>query len=150
MPPRVSIVIVTWNKQLDVLNLLNSLHVICCACTNIVVVDNASTDGTAEAIRQHPLPVNLIENSENLGGAGGFNTGIRYALDNLKPDFIWLLDNDAQADPKALRELVSVMTADVTVGIAGSCILNPIQPSQIVEAGAFIDLMSLTWKPHLH
>jgi len=149
MPPRVSIVIVTWNKQLDVLNLLNSLHVICCACTNIVVVDNASTDGTAEAIRQHPLPVNLIENSENLGGAGGFNTGIRYALDNLKPDFIWLLDNDAQADPKALRELVSVMTADVTVGIAGSCILNPIQPSQIVEAGAFIDLMSLSWKPHL-
>ncbi|MGK2905866.1 MAG: glycosyltransferase family 2 protein [Desulfuromonadales bacterium] len=149
MSPRVSIVIVTWNKWVDVLNLLDSLYVICCASTNIIVVDNASTDGTAEAIRQHPLSVILIENSENLGGTGGFNTGILYALDNFEQDFIWLLDNDAQVDPKALTALLSVMTDDVSIGIAGSCILNPAQQSQVVEAGAFVDLKSLSWKPHL-
>ena len=76
MPPRVSIVIVNWNKRTDVLNLLDSLHAISCYNAQIIVVDNASTDGSAAAILNHPLEVIFIENKENLGGTGGFNTGI--------------------------------------------------------------------------
>ncbi|HIJ96532.1 MAG TPA: glycosyltransferase family 2 protein [Desulfuromonadales bacterium] len=146
---KVTIIIVTWNKRDDVLNLLDSLQSIASPNVTIVVIDNASSDGSVAAIRDRSLPVTLIENSENLGGTGGFNTGIRYALNNLYQDYIWLLDNDAEVKPDTLDKLVSVMEADGSVGIAGSCILDTIDRGLIVEAGGHIDERSATWKPHL-
>lgn len=145
----VSIIIVTWNKRDDVLYLLDSLLAIDYPSFKIIVVDNASTDGSAEAIRRHPLSVILIENPENLGGTGGFNTGICFALENLSQDYIWLLDNDAQVMPDTLQKLIAVMDADASVGVAGSCILNPDDHTLIVEAGAFVDKSTVTWIPNL-
>lgn len=149
MQPFVTIVIVTWNKRNDVMCLLDSLQDISCHSTCIIVVDNASTDGTTEAIRQHPLSVILLENPENLGGTGGFNTGIRYALNNLRQDYIWLLDNDAEVRPDTLEKLVAAMEADRSIGIAGSCILDTAHRDLIVEAGGHVDERSATWKPNL-
>lgn len=145
----VSIIIVTWNKQADILNLLDSLEAIRCTCANIVVVDNASTDGSVEAIRNHPLSVTLLENRENLGGTGGFNTGIRYALDHLEQDYLWLLDNDAEVTPDTLDQMVEAMMRDPSIGVAGSCILSPEKRTVIVEAGGFVEHRSGTWRPKL-
>jgi GT2 family glycosyltransferase len=144
----VSIVIVTWNKRADVLNLLDSLHAIRCNCANIVVVDNASTDGSAESIRRHPLAVTLIENAENLGGTGGFNTGIRYALQHLEQEYLWLLDNDAEVTASTLDKMVAVLEGDRSIGVAGSCIMSPEDHGLIVEAGGFVDADSATWRPN--
>ncbi len=145
----VSIVIVTWNKREDVLNLLDSLQVLDSSNTNIIIVDNASSDGSSEAIRNHFLPVILLENKENLGGTGGFNTGIRYALNNLDQKYIWLLDNDAMVMPDTLENLIAAMETDASIGIAGSCILNPEDRTLIVEAGGYVDKRAATWKPNL-
>lgn len=148
--PIISAVIVTWNKVADVVHLLDSLHLIVSgnAGLNIVVVDNASTDGSAEAIRNHPLPVTLLENQENLGGTGGFNTGIRYALELPDQEFIWLLDNDVEVASDTLDLLVEAMTRDPSIGVAGSCILSPEDRTVIVEAGGFVDRRSGTWVPN--
>jgi GT2 family glycosyltransferase len=145
---QVTVVIVTWNKRADVLNLLDSLQAIRCNCANIVVVDNASTDGSAEAIREHPLSVQLLVNGENLGGTGGFNTGIRYALQHLEQQYLWLLDNDAEVTASTLERMLAVMEADRSVAVAGSCIMSPEDHGLIVEAGGFVDSNSATWRPH--
>ena len=149
MSPSVSIVIVTWNKREDILNLLDSLQSIASSEIKIIIVDNASTDGSVEAIRNHPLSVTLLENSENRGGTGGFNAGIRYAMNNLDQKYIWLLDNDAEVMPNTLQKLIAVMEADASIGIAGSCILHPEDRTLIVEAGGHVDERTATWKPNL-
>ncbi|WP_298269255.1 glycosyltransferase family 2 protein [Geobacter sp.] len=146
---KVTAVIVTWNKRSDVLNLLDALTTLEYPKLDVIVVDNASTDGTADAVRAHPSKVYLIENRENIGGTGGFNTGIRYALDNCCPHYVWLLDNDARISPTTLRNMVSAMESDRSIGVAGSCILSPEDSSLIVEAGGFVDFRTATWKPHL-
>ncbi|MCG8698035.1 MAG: glycosyltransferase family 2 protein [Bacteroidales bacterium] len=60
----------------------------------IVAVDNASTDGTADYIKANYPDVTLLEPKENLGFAKGNNLGIKYALDN-DADYVFLLNQDA-------------------------------------------------------
>jgi GT2 family glycosyltransferase len=143
----VTIIVVTWNRRECVIELLNSLQHLNYHDSNIVIVDNASTDGSAEAIRNHPQPVILIENPENLGGTGGFNTGVRYALENLDQEYIWLLDNDVTVDPDALISLVRVMENNETIGFAGSKILNAFDSRYIVETGAFVEWSTASVRP---
>lgn len=149
LEPKVTIVIVTWNKKKDVLNLLDSLRDINYTKYEIIVVDNASEDDSAEAIKAHDVNVHLLKNKVNLGGTGGFNTGIRYAINCLEQDYLWLLDNDAEVTPETLRELVRVAESDGRIGVAGSCILSPENRDLLVEAGAFVDWYAGTWVPNL-
>lgn len=148
MAPLVAIVIVTWNKRADVLVLLDSLQQLTSDDVRIIVVDNASTDGSAEAIRQHPLAVTLLENVENLGGSGGFNTGIRHALNEYHPEYVWLLDNDAQVTDLTLKLMIAVLEDNPNIAVAGSCIMSPEDQDLIVEAGGFVDERAGFWLPN--
>jgi len=138
MEPKVCLVIVTWNKQADVLNLLDSLTRLDYKNIETVVVDNASTDDTVKSIRQRFPGVTLIENQKNLGGSGGFNSGMRYGLTK---DFkyFWLLDNDVIVQPDALKQLIEVAEGNPQFGQIGSkiCYLNA--PKTIQEIGAKIN-----------
>lgn len=64
--------------------------------------------------------VTLIENTHNLGGCGGFNTAMRYALDRLDPDFLWLLDDDIDLADDSGAQLLAALQANLSIGIAGS------------------------------
>lgn len=143
----VTVIIVNWNKRDDVISLLDSISHLCDFPNKIIVVDNASTDTSIQAIKSHGLDVTLIENSENIGGTGGFNTGIRYAISHFCQDYIWLLDNDAIVDPGALSALVEVMRNDTSIAVAGSKILNKNDPSFVVETGAIIEWNTVSPKP---
>ena len=145
--PKVAIVIVTWNKKSYVMELLTSLRSINYDNHDIIVVDNASTDDTCQTIREQFPHVNLIVNSENLGGTGGFNTGLRYVLEKGGYKYTWLLDNDAVVERETLIELVKVMEEDDEVGITGSVIMEP-DMDMIVELGAFVSWSIGTWKPN--
>lgn len=138
MQPYVTIIIVNWNKKDDAIKLLDSVANIDYENYRIVVVDNASDDDSVPAINAHALPITLIENSQNLGGTGGFNTGLKYALENGEQDYVWLLDNDATVTPLALRALVDAMEADSSIALAGSKILNAENSERVVETGANI------------
>lgn len=149
MNPKVAIVIVNWNKRDYVINLLNSLKDIDYDNYEVIVVDNASTDDSVAEIKKRFHHITLLVNKENLGGTGGFNTGMRYALANTDCKYIWLLDNDAEVERDTLIELVKAMEADAAIGIAGSTILSPDNRNLIVEMGSFISWKFGTWRPYL-
>ncbi|MGO3153754.1 MAG: glycosyltransferase, partial [Galactobacter sp.] len=73
----------------------------------IVVVDNASTDGTAGLLADHPVHPEALYLSENVGGAGGFAAGMAYALTHHDPDWIWVMDDDTIPRADALEALLS-------------------------------------------
>ncbi len=73
---------------------------------DIIIIDNASTDGTAEALGKYAENGSIIyiNTGANLGGAGGFNFGIKYAAEN-GYKYVWVMDDDCFPQPNALEEL---------------------------------------------
>lgn len=91
--------------------------------TSVVVIDNASTDGSAEYIKERFPEVHLIESKENLGFAKANNIGMRKALDD-GADYVFLLNQDAWVEPNTLTELVKTFVDNDSVGIASPIHLN--------------------------
>lgn len=81
----------------------------------IIVVDNASQDGSADMVRQDYPEVLLVENEENLGSARGTNAGIRLA----SAPYVLILNPDTVVKPNALRSLFDHLAASPDVGIVG-------------------------------
>jgi GT2 family glycosyltransferase len=106
--PRVVAVVVTWNRRELLQESLAAVHGQSLAPAAIVVVDNASTDGTAELLDSAyagGLGLDVVHLRENTGGAGGFAVGVERALVH-HPDLVWLLDDDTVPTPTAAEELV--------------------------------------------
>lgn len=141
--PAILIIIVTWNKKQYVLDLLDSVMTLDypTEAIDILVVDNASNDGTAEVLRAQYPHVHLIYNAENLGGTGGFNTGLQWAFSQSENryKYLWLLDNDVLVHRRALAELVAVLETQPRIAIAGSTMMQLDYPWRINEMGAFVD-----------
>ncbi|TXL03909.1 hypothetical protein BMR09_13870 [Methylococcaceae bacterium CS3] len=140
---KILIIIVTWNKKEYVIDLLNSLSVINFPREqlDILVIDNASNDGTVEALEAQFDDIEIIRNAENIGGTGGFNTGLAWAFDqpDSRYDYLWLLDNDVVVHKNALSELVTVLEENSETAIAGSTMMQLDYPWRINEMGAFVD-----------
>lgn len=69
----------------------------------VLVVDNASDDGTAAWLTAQSDPrLNVLSSGTNLGGAGGFEAGLRHAVAHLHPDWLVVMDDDARPEPGAL------------------------------------------------
>lgn len=100
---RVFIVITTFNRASHLRQLLDSVAHLDPGPAGIVVVDNASTDGTAELLAAVDLPVPVIVHRlpENVGGSGGFAAGASRALEE-GADWLWLMDDDVVVLPDAL------------------------------------------------
>jgi GT2 family glycosyltransferase len=103
---RVIAVVVTHNRRELLVEALDSISAQRRAADAVVVIDNASTDGTADLVRERYPDVTVRSTNRNLGGAGGFALGIATALD-LGADLIWLMDDDTVPKADALAELVS-------------------------------------------
>lgn len=89
----------------------------------VVVVDNASGDGTVPYIKEHFPDIHLIESNKNLGFGGANNIGIRYALDN-GADFVFLLNQDAWIETDTIAGLINVSQAHPEFGILSPIHLN--------------------------
>lgn len=136
---RVGVVICNYNKKNFVCECIQSVLESKDCDFDVFVVDNASTDGSADAI--HDLfgdSVNLICNDDNLGGSGGFNTGLLVANEK-NYDYFYLLDDDASIDEHAISELVKYMDANPDVGMAGSRVYHRQYPEYIQQCGLMID-----------
>ncbi|UOF91396.1 glycosyltransferase family 2 protein [Fodinisporobacter ferrooxydans] len=139
MRKEVAVIICNWNKKDYVLKCIESVKQSTFTNYDLYVVDNASTDGSAQAIRElYKNDVILIENEVNKGGSGGFNTGIKEAL---KKDYkyLYLLDNDVFIDSEALQELYRYLENHEEVGVVGSKIYVMDQPDLVQEIGARIN-----------
>ena len=104
--PRVTAVVVTYNRRDLLLEALAAVHKQSRPADTVIVVDNASADGTAAAVRSQYPGVHLAELTRNSGGAGGFAYGISLALAG-ETDLLWLMDDDTVPEPGALRALLA-------------------------------------------
>jgi GT2 family glycosyltransferase len=87
----------------------------------VVVVDNASTDGGAALVRREFPQASVVPAPRNLGFAGGANLGIRHT----KGDAVLLLNPDAVLQPGALRRLTAFLEATPDAGLAAPRLLDP-------------------------
>jgi GT2 family glycosyltransferase len=116
-PSLVSVVIVNWNGFPFVHECIQSVRDQDYPATEIVVVDNSSTDGSRDWLRSQ-TGLSLVELDRNTGFAGGTNAGIRAS----RGELIALLNNDAVAEPGWLSALVRAL-ADQTIGMVASKVL---------------------------
>lgn len=74
---------------------------------DILVIDNASDDGTDQIFSQVPDNIKYFNTGANLGGAGGFSFGIKKAVET-GYEYLWIMDDDTMPEPSALEELMKV------------------------------------------
>lgn len=119
--PTVSVVSVNYNGRKYLEGFLRSALAIDypATCYRVVVVDNASTDGSVEFVRERFPEVRVVEAGSNLGFAGGCNLGIRAT----RSDYVALVNNDTVVEPGWLCSLVEVAASDPRVGMVGSKML---------------------------
>ncbi len=130
--PRVTVVVVNWNRKADTLACLDSLSNLSYPNLNILVVDNASEDGSPQAIAEAFPEIEQIRNAQNVRFAGGTNTGIRQAL-NSGTDLVLILNNDTTIAPDALNILVEHLSP--RTGILAPLIYYFDDPQRIWSAG---------------
>lgn len=136
---QIGIVICNYNKKNDALACIRSILESKFQDYDIYVVDNASTDGSAEAIRNaYGEQVTLLVNQENLGGSGGFNTGLRAAFQKGYP-YLMCVDNDALLDENAVGNLLAFLQEHPKTGIAAAKIYHREAPDYVQQFGQKID-----------
>lgn len=129
--PLTSIIVLTHNNLADTRACLASIQEHTPQPYELIAVDNGSTDGTLEALRQVPR-LRLIANAENLGFARGCNQGLAVA----RGDFLLLLNNDTIVAPGWLGAMLRAMEERPSLGIVGPCSNHVVGPQQIPEAAA--------------
>lgn len=174
---RVSVLIVTWNRREFVSTVLRQLsrQTYPSDLLDVIVIDNAGTDGTLEHLiasfnpervvdnptaRAHEpkfqpprarasdagntlgfASLSVVRNSDNHGGCGGFNTGFAFVeqCSVRRPDYLWLVDDDAELDDRTLEHLSRVMSADGSIGLVGSRTVDIRDRSRTIETTIYYD-----------
>ena len=118
-PPLVSIVSICWNRKADICESLRRIRDIDYPNLEIIVVDNASTDGTCAAIESDYPEVRLLRMSEN-GGIAAYNVGFKTA----RGEYIVILDDDSFPHRDSLKRMVRKFENDASLGVAAFDVRN--------------------------
>jgi len=130
-PGLLSVVIPNWNGQRFLTTCLEALLRQTYPALEIIIVDNASSDGSQSFIRQHYPQVTLIELASNRGFTGACNVGIEAAAG----EFVALLNNDTEVDEGWAAAVVAAFGRDARVGLVASKMLLFEQRDHIHTAG---------------
>ena len=108
----VSTILVTFNRKELLKKAIEKLLKVDYKDNSIIIVDNASTDGTYEHIKKliDNKKIFYINTGKNLGGAGGFSYGLKYSYENFKTDYYWLMDDDCFVQKDSLDKLINATT----------------------------------------
>lgn len=132
-PPRVSVIIPHWNGLHHLDDCLHALRQQTFDSHEIILVDNGSSDGSQEYLRRVFPEVRLIELGENRGFTGACNAGYAAA----RGEFILLLNNDTEADPRWIETIVETFDHHPEVGSVASKMLLFDQREHFHTAGDF-------------
>ena len=116
----VSVVIPTWNGREMLDRALASVERQTLAPLEVIVVDNGSTDGTVEHLRERRPGIEVVALEENAGFAAAVNRGVERA----RGEYVALVNNDVELDPEFLRELVDGLERDSRAASAASKMLR--------------------------
>lgn len=117
-----SIIIVNWNTRDLLRACLRSVRETCADVAHeVIVVDNASADGSAAMVAEEFPQARLVANAENVGYAKGNNQGIELA----RGEWLWLLNPDTEVLPNAAERLLKFMVEHKDCGALGCKLLNP-------------------------
>lgn len=139
--PQVTVVVLNWNGVAYIERCLAALAGQTYPSYDVVVVDNGSTDGSAELVAERFPWVRLIRNQENRGFAAGNNQAI---LGSDAP-YVATLNNDAFPEPGWLGTLVEAAESDPSLGSVASKMVFAHDPSTINSCGIGLDRAGIAW-----
>lgn len=113
----VFVIVLAWNHKEDTHEALQFFMQDLYPNKKIIVVDNASTDGTSDMIKAEFEAVEILQSEENLGVSGGYNLGIDYAVAQ-NADYILIANNDITIDQNMISRLVETLEKNPDAGIA--------------------------------
>lgn len=128
--PLVSVITINYNNAEVTCALIESLTRISYPELEIIVVDNASEEDP-DAIKERYPFIRLLKNNNNLGFAGGNNTGFKAA----RGKYFLLLNNDTEVDKRFLEPLVEKMESEPDIGVTGSKLIYYDAPDTVQYAG---------------
>lgn len=137
----VSVIIVNHNGARYLVPCLTALERQTFRDFQVVMVDNASADGSVELVREQFPRVKVIVNRTNRGFAAANNQAIRAT----RSPFVVTLNNDTEPEPRWLEELMRVAAVDERVGSVASKMLFHSQPDIINSAGIALDRVGIAW-----
>jgi len=140
-------VVLSWNGREDTLRALEALRSVEGADLQIICVDNGSTDGSQEAVRERFPHVWLIEAGVNLGYSGGNNLGIRRALEH-GARWVMLVNNDASVAPDVIEGFARAAREHPRAGILAGKVYFADRPRTIWFAGQRVsELLGYSGRP---
>jgi GT2 family glycosyltransferase len=141
MAAQVVVIILNWNGRHFLERCLRSLQAQTFREFEIVVVDNGSEDGSVSFLEEHFPEVRVIANQENRGFAAANNQ----AMCTTDSEFVATLNNDTEAEPNWLEELLRAAEANSQMGAYASKMLFAYQPGMINSAGIALDRAGIAW-----
>ena len=135
--PFIVSVILNTNRREDTLECLTSLLANTYDHHKAIVLDNASTDGSVQAIREQFPTVEILSLTENLGYAGNNNVGIAAALEQ-GAEWVFVLNEDTILASDCLERLVEAAVADPEIGVLGPLVYHHDEPGIIQTAGGLL------------
>jgi len=133
--PLISVIIPNWNGKHFLVECIDSLKDQTFRDFETILVDNGSTDGSAEfAEERYGGFIRVIRNKKNLGFTGGNNVGIEAA----RGEYIVLLNNDTWTEPTWLAELAKATSSDHSIGMWASKVYSYYRRNQIEAVGELI------------
>lgn len=132
--PLVYVLVLNWNLKDDTAECVTSVLASDYERYRVLVVDNASSDGSPASLQRTFSGLEVVVNSTNLGFAAGNNVGIRRALSE-GADYVFLLNNDTIVEATMLSTLVAYANGDTSVGLVAPKILYYQDPNRIWRLG---------------
>jgi GT2 family glycosyltransferase len=141
----VLVVILNWNSPQETLAAVESVLRMDYPNYRLLVIDNGSTDNSADVLAQIDDPrVELVRSPENLGFTGGCNIGFETAIKN-RADYVWLLNNDLVTEAGTLASLVRAAEQDPLIGLVSPLIASLQRPSSYIFAGGYFNPRTLAF-----
>jgi GT2 family glycosyltransferase len=117
-PERLVVVVLSFNKREHTLRCLESVRRLRYRPLEVVVVDNGSSDGSADAVAAAYPEAHLVRSAVNRGAAGGRNLGACYAEERFAFGYLLFLDDDTVVHERLAGELVAALEGDPSAGVA--------------------------------
>ena len=144
-PPSVFAVMLNWNELHHTVPCIDSLKKSRLPLSRIIVLDQASEDGSGEKLHMiynDDPQVHIIRNEKNYGFSVGMNIGIQKALD-MGAGLVFILNNDTIVDEECISRLYDVLLNDSFAAVAGPAIMYFSNPNKLWQAGGYFNKLKM-------